>query len=720
MSRVARHKLASWSILAALLLSLLPATALQPSVAQAEGRKLDQTDQISANPNEEIVYIDSEGFIRILDVEPPNTPNTIQSRSPESGFRSVALGDFNNDGDMEIVAVKGTGTSDSFIVVYDPVTASGLVVPWRQLARIPIPDRPEIVVAGNFDPNVDGDEILIVRETVAGEASDPDDDRVVIYKQSVPTNGDGTQWVEHFAKNFGENWDRASVGNIDGQGGDEVVLIEANVAVHVYQPDQNFRRLFEYGSDCRLARDAALGQYLGGGPLELVMVARQRCSSSSPQDAFRVYAYSNGVFPETWSVGERFEPDPRVVFMGDINGNGDDEAIMLRQVIDNDAAARLIVRGNGDDQIISEFLNGLPLAGDNGYRAGAAGDIDGDGKDEIVIIRDNNIRYYPDANTSAQAVDVATSTNRRTIVIGDLDSGGGAGPNFASDLAKLDLDVNFGFVTNGQILLKNSGTEEGIPFFVSTNLSQLTVSPSSGVAPGKSSSGIALTYSVDARSLPVGQTLQASISIFSTGTPAAGNSPLVIPVTIRVKTPPFEAIPAGVSAMFIPCDAPAARDVTLTLSGLPGSRLRDVQVWDVTALAASSAADLNGALYIGQRSEDGSNLVLRNAAGEEQVLAATGRMSLLASAGADAIDATADVTYTSQVPWITSVSVNTTTLPSQLTLTVDPTLRTKSFEQAGLVLIGPSYDPSNPIAARSYPITMVCSDSGSWLPIMRK
>ena len=133
----------------------------------------------------------------MLDVEAPNTPKTIQFVSPASGWRSAALGDFNNDGDKEIVVVGGSGPSSSVLTVYDPVVAAGQTVPgqeingvpWKQLASFALADRPEIVAAGNFDPNVDGDEILVVRETVTGEAKDDNDWRVVIYKQTTAKNG---------------------------------------------------------------------------------------------------------------------------------------------------------------------------------------------------------------------------------------------------------------------------------------------------------------------------------------------------------------------------------------------------------------------------------------------------------------------------------------------------------------------------------------------------
>jgi hypothetical protein len=389
--------------------------------------------------------------------------------------------------------------------------------------------------------------------------------------------------------------------------------------------------------------------------------------------------------------------------------------------------------GNGDDQIISEFINGLPLDDNNSYRTGVAGDIDGDGKDEIVIIRENNLRYYPNANTSASAVDYATTTNRRSIAIGDLDKTGGSGssPIFATNLAKIEATANIGFDKTGQIILKNGNTEDPLPFFVGVdgNPSWLNITTGTGnfgTAPGKSSSGIALTYTIRGSQLAIGQTYQATIRIQSSGAPTASNSPLLIPVVVTAQTPPFEAIPAGASAFFVPCSSANLTPTTLvlTISGQAGSQLRDVQVWDAATLA--SMANSAGALFLGARDANG-DLALANAAGEQALLPATGAMSVqpltpmsIEAAAALEPAATTALTYTSQVPWITAISVNTTTLPAQLTLEVSPTLRTQPIEVAGLVLIGPSYDPANPIAARSYPITLVCSDNATWLPLTRR
>jgi hypothetical protein len=314
------------------------------------------------------------------------------------------------------------------------------------------------------------------------------------------------------------------------------------------------------------------------------MVTDPRCASSSSQDSFRVYSYTNNTFPAdpgaagSWQGGFLFEPGPRTVFMGDINGSGDDEAILLRKVDNNPTAARLIVRGNGDDQIISEFQSGLPLADDNGYLAGAAGDIDGDGKDELIIIRDTNIRWFPDGHNSAGFVNYSEfGTNRRSIAVGDLDkAGSNAGPRFEASIAKLERNVNYGFTTSGTFTVKNGGTDDSIAFFatVDGNPSWLTLLPNVGTIPGKSSTGLQIKYTVDASNLAINQTHSTNIRITSNGTPAATNSPLVIPVALTVVTPPFEATPTSANAFYYPCTGTMpARDLTFYLTGSRGTHL---------------------------------------------------------------------------------------------------------------------------------------------------
>jgi len=717
MKRIARRKLASLPLLIALMLSVLPSAALTPQAAQAEGRRTEQVDQTSADASEEIVYIDANGFIRVLDTQ-YEANKQVQWVSPVGGWRTMSLGDFDADKDMEIVAIKGSNASDSIAVIYDPVVAKGAIVPgqvinnipWKVMAEIPLKERPETVAAGNFDPNVPGDEILVVRKVVAGESSSTSDTRIEIFKQTS-TAVDGTAWTLHFAKNFDYKIDRTAVANVDGLGGDEVALIGNGSKVEVFQPDQNFRRLVEYASECRPPKDAAFGQYYGGGALEFLLVRKQDCSQASSQPAFQIFTY-NATTGFTETAGELFDPEPGTIFTGDINGNGDDEAILLRNVdADTANAKRLFVRGNGDDQIITEFLDGLPLDKDDGYREGAAGDIDGDGKDEPIIIRDTNIRWYPNAHNSAQATDFATTTNKRSVATGDLDrNGANAGPQFAASISKLERDAKIGFVTTDSFILKNGGTEDALPYFaiVDGSPAWLTVSPSTGVATGKSSSGVAVSYTINGNLLTANQVYSATIRIQSNGTPTAANSPFLIPVVIKAILPPFEATPPGASTFYFPCQPELPqRLMQFTISGVPGIKLLDASVRQ--NVSATAAASLIGDNYVGTRI-DNQTLAVVDAAGTWDTLPYSNRAAV----------ATSDViTYASDVPWITSISVPTTTLPTVMTLIISPTLPA-TITTASLLLFAPSSLPNTSIEVRSYPIAFTCTDWASWMPVAGK
>src|SRR3712207_466402 len=80
----------------------------------------------SQDPDEEIVYIDADGVIRVLDTRVTGGNPEIKWFSPDSSWRDFALGDVNNDGDQEIVAIGG-GRDDGKLAVFDPVVASGII-----------------------------------------------------------------------------------------------------------------------------------------------------------------------------------------------------------------------------------------------------------------------------------------------------------------------------------------------------------------------------------------------------------------------------------------------------------------------------------------------------------------------------------------------------------------------------------------------------------------
>jgi len=150
------------------LVAALIALLLGPLAGFAPGAQSVQA-AASADPNEEIVYIDPDGVIRVLD--PYGDEPRVQWYSPTASWNDACLGDVNDDGDLEIVAIGETSAGNTKIAVFDPVIASGTVVPdqtipeddgipWDTLYEDEIAGSPQIVSCGDFDAGIDGDENL--------------------------------------------------------------------------------------------------------------------------------------------------------------------------------------------------------------------------------------------------------------------------------------------------------------------------------------------------------------------------------------------------------------------------------------------------------------------------------------------------------------------------------------------------------------------------------
>ena len=445
---------------------------------------------IQANSDDELVYLDAGGVIKVFDPQPSIGAPEVKWQSPSGGWDGIALGDFNADGDEEIVAISRQGANR--LVIFDPVAegidsgdADGVIngVPWEQLYAQTLSGPPQLVATGNFDLGSPADEIIYYYQLPPGEVVQDDDPYRFVLVSAEGTPPDGSAWSTILTHDSGNIWDKIVPGNYDGVGVDEVALLGTDTGnLSVYRLTngalERIRRTVNAETEWQ---DADSGQFVAGGREELAL-------GREADYPYPTLLVSHFVTTDDWpdDLAQPNNPPPRTVFMGDISGNGDDEVIALRDVPSNlSGRPRLFVRDNGNDTI---RIGELSLDADNGYQAGVAGDIDSDGRDEIVIMRNNRIRMFMQPEASANFQDEEVATGSQVILAGNLDAGGltgasrfGVSPNSVTD------SVVSGSVSGSHVLaitdVVNGST---IPFTarVEDSSTWLEINPTSSLTPG--------------------------------------------------------------------------------------------------------------------------------------------------------------------------------------------------------------------------------------------
>lgn len=674
--------------LTALLLSMLPGPVWSPQVARAAP---------SADPDKEIVYIDDQGFVRVIDTRQTGTNPEVKWVSPEGGFRDFALGDFNNDTDMEIVAIGDTDNGGK-LIVYDPVAADGVIsdpnhkingIPWDTLYVTQTLGSPQLVATGNFDVNISGAEIAYTFRPTVKEKPEDQQRLVVLKANSQTPNGRG--WLEHLSANFQEDWESVAVGDLDNSPPDEIAFSSENdQKARAFRVEGGLPKIFEYGSDSKPPKSVAIGQWESGGRAELAF-SRDK---AEPLPAVYVDRYQGGNnWTDTYS--EPFDPSPRFLFFANINSNSDQELIMLRNVGSNLKFKRMFVRGRNQNDIPSELEQSLDS--DNGYRAGTGGDIDGDGKDEIILIRDNKLLVFTEPDRSAASNSYSVNTNRRSVRTGDLDAIGFVnGPLFAVSRSDVQATVEAGGGSKVETVnLTNATTSEAVPFSLSVdgNPSWLSVTASSGATPAT------LSFIFSGSNISAGD-YSTKVRIDSTANVV--NKPLVINVSLKVTPALFALAPDFVPFSYDCANPPATiAPKTITVRGTPGVKY-SAAILDPPTMAAA-AAGLNGPIYNGYLSANG-DLVLRDGSDQESTVGMSGMVS------ASALDAPSDVS------WLTANPV-TGTIQSNITLTASPLISgTAKYGQALLVVVADSRAGAPPGNVRVANISIVCASGTTYLP----
>jgi hypothetical protein len=658
----------------ALLLSLFPPALPQAAAAQEAGAAA-----VDPNADDEVIYLDPQGFIRVYD---PFGEPKITWVSPEGGWEAVALGDFTGDGDEEIVAVGGEGLAGR-LVVYDPVVASGPVdadqqfngIPWRQLFAVNLGATPRLVATGEFDPSVPGREIVYTTDAPPDPDGDPRSVVTLLTQSAAPPLG--AAWRTLTSATTGQAWSDISTGDLAASGSDHIALIDEDRGVlAVFRLHAGgLDRYFLSSSDSREWSSSAIGQVDPATPEpELVLVRR----ADRPLASLVVWRYvPPGKFEDVYL--RDFNPAPRVVFLADVNATAEAEIFMLRNVVRTAGCPppystppfQLIMRNRGPDRP-TNFEVCLDQA--NTFRYGTGGDLNGDGKDEVIVISATQLRTFYNVDTTFSVTNEPVTSNATPIAAGNLDRAGAIKPN---TLLASSSSLNFGVAAGSSSKIQTIELSNAAPTGAPIPLLVYTKSQADFVRWSLSSATTPATLSVyvDASELLPGIIYAAQLVIESDGV-SVTNTPYVIPVLATVEAG-VVLRPAGVTLVKTPCtDRPEtapAPVLTLGVLGTAGATFSAV-ITPGDALAADLAA-------------------------------------AAAPAGSNAIPWTVQ-----DVPWISSAHSPSATVPSKITVEVDPS-RAGALNQAHVTVTG---ELDSEAYTRVANITFVCTDYPLYLPVVQR
>ena len=551
----------------------IPLVAVALVMAPLAGFFVAPASSVAAGPaapvavaDDELVLLTSTGQVRIDDLHTePGITQVVWNSGSEVGWQRVAAGDFNGDGDDEIVV-----TSGGRIKIYDPVVQSGSV---QSVLDFTLGGGRSfrLIITGDFDG--DGRDEIATTHTESGTNIQ---EAVKVFDGGT----NGTNWTVAYEESFAAPWEDISAGDVNHDGKDDLALVRQPGKVLKVYNGGTWTNLFQNGYS-KPWLTVAVGNldsaYAGD---ELAMT---RTDVLDILNSVILFRWTGSTMDNlVANANYKYYPNFGSVALGDLNGDGDQEVVLLRDPVADKTSVLMINPAGATMRAFQQTIG----YGATAWKLVRAGDFDADGRDEIVLLRGTGYRVYNDPQANDLYTDVAgnfyvsaTTANVPTMAVANVDGAGQVlGPSLALSTTQLSFDLEFGEPSPTQTInITNAGAAATIAWQaqIIEGAAWLRLDKTSGSTPST------LGVSVDTTAVAPG-THTGRIRIAATSGGVA-NSPQDVTVNLSLQGVSMAVSPALLS--FTVEYGASSPEQTLTIASAGGGSQFG---WQATTLQGAS------------------------------------------------------------------------------------------------------------------------------------
>lgn len=504
-----------------LLLLLLVSLALAGLGVDARTTAVAAAPQ--AFPDDEIAYINFNTCVQITDPVPQPGQAPFSWVSPTCGYSDMAVTDVNADGIKELIAVGGN--TARLLVPYTPAGTTPAFLSQLPSGYVYLSASAGDIVAGDG-----GRSELVLQKT------DPREGGYAV--EIWQGNAAGTLWNRIFDSNYGAEWINMGIGQYNGLGAGELIMVrngtESNRDRRILILTHDFGIFQElanrtYGYDWL---DLAVGN-VNNNNGELVELVMTRSQVGATLNSYLVFQFTGpDPIADAPNGQGKYFPYWQAIALGNVNGAGaDKEVFMVRDPETDNGVSMIGLNYGSDTPWNSGWSSGLQLG--RSLKAVAAGDVDGDGKDEIIVAQPSSYRIWlePDASMTSTSDWIAASFRDPVIMRpGNFDGSGLQPAQLSVDQTLLSFEMLRGGANpaNKTFAVTNSGGGGAISYDVSKQTGQawVDVTPFEGVTPGTQ------TVSINGAGLAPG-TYEETINV-TAKTAGINGSPQHVTVRLKV------------------------------------------------------------------------------------------------------------------------------------------------------------------------------------------